>query len=74
MNAATQAIDVMEEFRTRMRFIGQATPAVEKFIDEMNALIVEYRDPTTAMEVLFQALAEARPATPAVAKVIGAGS
>ncbi|MGW3724173.1 hypothetical protein [Streptomyces sp. NPDC000851] len=63
-----QAIEVMEDFRTRMRAIGQATPAVEEFIDQMNALIVAYRDPKTAMDVLFHALAEARPNNPTVAQ------
>lgn len=73
-NATTteQAIAVMEEFRTNMRAIGQATPAVEQFINEMNLLIAAYGNPTTAMDALFHSLAEKRPDNPAVAKVTGA--
>ncbi|MET9968930.1 hypothetical protein ABZZ80_24120 [Streptomyces sp. NPDC006356] len=71
-SAAEQAIEVMEEFRIRVRAIGQATPAVEEFIDLMNALIARYDSPKTAMDALFQALAEARPDDPAVVEVIGA--
>ncbi|MER6064860.1 hypothetical protein ABT167_27535 [Streptomyces sp. NPDC001792] len=66
-----QAIAVMEDFRTRIRAIGNSSPAVEEFIDQMNALITVYRSPKTAMEALFAALAEMRPADPAVVEVIG---
>ncbi|MEU6279474.1 hypothetical protein [Streptomyces sp. NPDC047028] len=66
-----QAIAVMEEFRTGVREIGKSSAVIEAFIDQMNALIVQYRDPKTAMDVLFAALAEMRPDDPAVINAIG---
>ena len=52
-----QATAVLEEFRTNLRKIGQATPAAEKFIDDMNALVTAGVGPETALDVLFRALA-----------------
>lgn len=69
--AAEQAIEVMEEFRTRMRDIGKATPAVERFIDEMILLISVCDSPKAAMDALFRTLAECRSDNPAVAKATG---
>jgi hypothetical protein len=70
-SATDQAIEVMEEFRTRMRDIGQASPAVEKFIDEMTLLISVCDSPKTAMDALFRTLAEYRSENPAVVKATG---
>ncbi|MEU6098417.1 hypothetical protein [Streptomyces sp. NPDC047079] len=71
---AQQAIAEMEEFRLKMRAIGQSSPAVEKFIDHLNALISVSGDPRRAIDALFALLAEERPKDPAVAEVIGARS
>lgn len=57
MTATEQAVEFMEEFRTYMRNIGQATPRVEQFIDEMSALIALGVGPKTALDALFDALA-----------------
>ncbi|MGW3024803.1 hypothetical protein [Streptomyces sp. NPDC001221] len=70
--AAEQAIAEMEGFRTKMRAIGQSSPTVEKFIDEVNLLITVYGDPAAAIDAVFAALAAEGPETPAVAKVVGA--
>ncbi|MGV9242649.1 hypothetical protein [Streptomyces sp. NPDC003710] len=71
---AERAITEMEEFRTKMRALGQSTPAVEKFIDEVNLLITVYGDPKAAIDAVFRLLAQERPENAAVAKAIGARS
>lgn len=69
-----QAIAVMEDFRARIRAIGQTTPALEQFIDNMNVLLSLQVAPATALDALFRALAEMEPANQGATSPVGAGS
>ncbi|MFF9324010.1 hypothetical protein ACF1AY_04755 [Streptomyces sp. NPDC014776] len=63
---ASEAIAEMELFRAEMRRLGQASPAVEKFVDEVCALISVCGDPKAAIDTVFRVLAVAPPAAAAL--------
>lgn len=54
---AAPHIATMEVFRAQMRVIGQATPTVEKFIDDMVLLLSVNYDPDRCMNIILAALA-----------------
>ncbi|KUN91899.1 hypothetical protein [Streptomyces caeruleatus] len=56
---AAPHIATMEAFRAQMRAIGQATPAVEKFTDDMVLLLVVTDDPQRCLNTILAALAGA---------------
>lgn len=53
---AAPHIATMEDFRSGMRAIGQATPAVEKFIDHMVLLLTVTPDPDRCMTLILAGL------------------
>lgn len=55
---AYEAIGEWEDFRQKMRSIGQSSPAVEQFCDEMVALLAVSEDPQAALNAVFQMLAD----------------
>lgn len=56
---AAPHIATMEHFRSQMRAIGQATPTVEKFIDDMVLLLSVSYDPDRCINIILAALAGA---------------
>lgn len=55
--AREQALHFLDEFRSNMRKAGQATQGVEKFVDDMSALVTTAVGPRTALGILSHALA-----------------
>ncbi|MCI3272121.1 hypothetical protein [Streptomyces cylindrosporus] len=53
---AAPHIATMEHFRSQMRAIGQATPTVEKFVDDMVLLLGVTHDPMRCMNIILAAL------------------
>lgn len=53
---AAPHIATMEDFRTQMRAIGQTTPTVEKFIDDMVLLLTVTDDPQRCMNTILATL------------------
>jgi len=56
---AAPHIATMEGFRAQMRAIGQASPRVEKFVDDMVLLLSVSYDPERCMNIILAALAGA---------------
>jgi hypothetical protein len=54
--SAAPHIVTMESFRSGMRAIGQATPAVERFVDDMVLLLGVTNDPQRCMDTILKAL------------------
>lgn len=61
-NRTEEAIEEMEGFRTRMREIGQLTPAVENFVNELVLLASLTNNPKAAIEMVVRVLADKQPA------------
>lgn len=51
-----QAIATVEEFRTAMQNLGQATAAVEKFADDVTIFVIATGSPKTALDMALQNL------------------
>jgi len=56
---AAPHIATMEDFRAQMRTVGQATPTVEKFIDDMVLLLTVTNDSRRCMDTILAVLAGA---------------
>lgn len=51
------AVEIMEDFRTRMREAGQLTERVEDFINKVVLFASVSKDPRAAIDAVFQMLA-----------------
>jgi hypothetical protein len=49
-----QAIATVEDFRTTMRSLGQNTPAVEKFADDVTIYVIATGSPQLAVDMALQ--------------------
>ncbi|MGW7239704.1 hypothetical protein [Streptomyces sp. NPDC054804] len=46
-----QAIAIVEEFRDTMQSLGQTTPAVEKFADDVTIFVIATGSPQVAVDM-----------------------